>query len=149
MSRNLSSRHRLNGYSAQRVAGLFLASSSRIVLDASAPKCMFPWRARYPLSQVPITPVPIKSKIRTSHRPFRSSPQAASQYVCPSKFLLLDCRAKARAKDMFFHRHRCSPPSRPHVRAARRCSGCAFGARRWTTRCWSAAIGTVSRCACA
>ena len=52
-------RHRLIGYLEQPVPSHSPASSSRIVFNRSAPKCMFPWRAGYPLSQVPIKPVPI------------------------------------------------------------------------------------------
>ena len=44
-------RHRLNGYLAQRVPSLFLASSSRNCLNGAVPKGMFPWMTRYPLSQ--------------------------------------------------------------------------------------------------
>ena len=43
-------RHRLNGYLGQGVPSLFLASSSRIVSNHAVSTCMFPWRARYPLS---------------------------------------------------------------------------------------------------
>ena len=42
--------HRLNGYLAQRVPSIFLASSSRIYLNDAVLKCSLPWRARYPLS---------------------------------------------------------------------------------------------------
>lgn len=42
-------RRRLNGYLRLTVPSFFLASSSRIVLNHSAPKCMFPLKARYPL----------------------------------------------------------------------------------------------------
>ena len=53
-----TNRHRLSGYSAQRVPGLFLASSFRKCFDCEVLKGMFPWRTRYPLSLVPIKPVP-------------------------------------------------------------------------------------------
>ena len=43
-------RHRLNGYLAQRVPSLFLASSFRMCLNCAVLKGMFPWRTRYPLS---------------------------------------------------------------------------------------------------
>ena len=43
-------RDRLNGYSAQRVPSLFLASSFRNCSNSAVLKCMFPWRTRYPLS---------------------------------------------------------------------------------------------------
>ena len=45
-------RHRLNGYVAQRVPCLFLASSFKLrnCLDSAVLKCMFAWRTRYPLS---------------------------------------------------------------------------------------------------
>ena len=52
-------RHRLNGYLAQRVPSLSLASGFRMRLICEVLKGMFPWRTRYPLSQVPIKPVPI------------------------------------------------------------------------------------------
>ena len=55
-----SNRHRLNGYVAQRVPSLFLASSFRMCLNCEALDGMFPWRTRYPLSQVPIKPVPLQ-----------------------------------------------------------------------------------------
>ena len=48
----LAFRHRLNGYLAQRVPRLFLASSSKMCLNCEV-------QGRYPLSQVPIKPVPI------------------------------------------------------------------------------------------
>ena len=47
---NRSSRRRLNGYLAQRVPSLFLASSFRKCLNLAVLKRMFPWRTRYPLS---------------------------------------------------------------------------------------------------
>ena len=50
--------HRLNGYLAQRVPSPFLASSFTTCLICEALKGMFPWRIRYPLSEVPIKPVP-------------------------------------------------------------------------------------------
>ena len=43
------SRHRLNGYLAQRVPCIFLASSFRMYF-CEVLKGMFPWRTRYPLS---------------------------------------------------------------------------------------------------
>ena len=43
-------RRRLNGYLAQRVPRLFLASSFRNCLDYAVLKCIFAWRTRYPLS---------------------------------------------------------------------------------------------------
>ena len=42
-------RHRLNGYLAQRLPSLFLASSSRNCLNYAVLRWMFSWRARYPL----------------------------------------------------------------------------------------------------
>ena len=51
-------RRRLNGYLAQRVPSLYLASSSRTCLSCEALEGMLPWRTGYPLSQVPIEPVP-------------------------------------------------------------------------------------------
>ena len=42
--------HRLNGYFAQRVPSLFLASSSRMCLNREVLKGMFPWRTRQPSS---------------------------------------------------------------------------------------------------
>ena len=45
-----SCRHRLNGYLAQRVLSHFLASSFRNLFNCAVLKCMFPWRARYPVS---------------------------------------------------------------------------------------------------
>ena len=43
-------RHRLNGYFAQRLPSLFLASSFRNCLSREVLKGMLPWRTRYPLS---------------------------------------------------------------------------------------------------
>ena len=54
-----SFRHRPNGYLAQRVPSLFLANSFRMCLNCEVLKGIFPWRTRYPLSWVPIKPVPI------------------------------------------------------------------------------------------
>ena len=51
-------RKRLNGYLAQRVPSIFLAGSFRTCFNRAVPESMFPWRARYPLSHVPIKPVP-------------------------------------------------------------------------------------------
>ena len=51
-------RHRLNEYFAQRVPSCFLASSFRMCVNCGVLKGMFPWRTRYPLSWVPIKPVP-------------------------------------------------------------------------------------------
>ena len=51
VSRLLLSRHRLNGYLAQRVRSLYPASSFRKCLDCEVLKGMFPWRTRYPLSR--------------------------------------------------------------------------------------------------
>ena len=45
-----SDRRWRNGYLAQRVPSLYLASGSRICLNYAALGCMFPWRTRYPLS---------------------------------------------------------------------------------------------------
>ena len=42
-------RHWQNGYLAQQVPSLSLASSSGKCLNLAVPKCTFPWRARYPL----------------------------------------------------------------------------------------------------
>ena len=42
-------RHRLNGYLAQRVPSIFLASSFRMCLNHGVLKGMFPWRTRWPL----------------------------------------------------------------------------------------------------
>ena len=47
---SMLNRHRLNGYLAQRVPSLFLASSFRMCLNCEVLKGMFPWRTRYPLS---------------------------------------------------------------------------------------------------
>ena len=55
----LSCRHWLNGYFAQRVPSLSLASSFRTCLNCEALKGMSPWRTRHPSSEVPIEPVPI------------------------------------------------------------------------------------------
>ena len=44
------SRHRLNGYFAQRVPSLSLASSFTMCLNCEVLQGMFPWRTRYPLS---------------------------------------------------------------------------------------------------
>ena len=52
-------RHRLDEYLAQRVPSLSLAGSFRMCLNCEVLKGMFHWRTRYPLSQVPIKPVPI------------------------------------------------------------------------------------------
>ena len=43
-------RHQLNGFLAQWVPSLFLASSFRKCLNCAVLKCMFPWMSRYPLS---------------------------------------------------------------------------------------------------
>ena len=57
--------HRLNGYLAQRVPSLFLASSFRMCLDCEGLKGAFPWRASYRLSPCsagtgcPTSPVPL------------------------------------------------------------------------------------------
>ena len=61
-------RHRLNGYLAQRVPSLFLASCFTMCFNCEVFKGMFPWRTRYPLSQVPIKPVPPTSGERGSRR---------------------------------------------------------------------------------
>ena len=45
-------RHRLNGYLAQRVPSLLLASSFRTCSNGEVLKGMFPWRTGYPLSKV-------------------------------------------------------------------------------------------------
>ena len=50
--------HRLDGYLAQRVPSFLLASSFRLCLDCDVLKGMFPWRTRYPLSSVPVKPMP-------------------------------------------------------------------------------------------
>ena len=52
-------RHRLNGYLDQWAPNLFPASSSS--LDCAVLESMLSWRARYPLSQVPMKPVPIRA----------------------------------------------------------------------------------------
>ena len=49
--------HRPNGYLAQRVPSLSLASSSRSRLNGAVLKCMLPWRTRHPLRWVPMKPV--------------------------------------------------------------------------------------------
>ena len=46
----LDFRHRQNGYLAQRVPSLFLASSFRMCLNCEFLKIIFPLRTRYPLS---------------------------------------------------------------------------------------------------
>ena len=56
-------RHRLDGYLAQWVPSLSLASGSRNCLNCEVLKGMFPWRTRHPLSQVPIKPVPITDRL--------------------------------------------------------------------------------------
>ena len=55
-------RQRLNGYLAQRVPGLFLANMFRIGYNVEALTGTFLSRTRYPLSSVPIKPVPIKTE---------------------------------------------------------------------------------------
>ena len=70
----LQDRHRLNGYLAQRVPSLLLASSSRKCFNCAALKCMFPWRTRYPLSSSP--------KLVPHH----SAPAARLFSVSPSVF---------------------------------------------------------------
>ena len=44
-------RHRLNGYLAQGVPSLFLASSFTTCLNREVLQGMFPWRTRYPVSR--------------------------------------------------------------------------------------------------
>ena len=44
-------RRRPNGYLAQRVPSLLFASRERTWLNYAVLTCMFPWRARYPLSR--------------------------------------------------------------------------------------------------
>ena len=56
--RTVRLRHRLNGYLAQRIPRICIASSFRMCLNCEELKGMYPWRTRYPLSQVPIKPVP-------------------------------------------------------------------------------------------
>ena len=58
-SREVFRRRRLNGYLALRALSRFLASSFRMCLNCEVLKGMLPWRTKYPLSQVPIKPVPI------------------------------------------------------------------------------------------
>ena len=53
-------RHQLNWYLAQRVPSFFLASSFRTCLNYAVLKGMPPWRTRYPLSSVPVMPVPTR-----------------------------------------------------------------------------------------
>ena len=51
-------RHRLNRYLAQRVPSIIIANSFTMCLTCEVLKVMFSWRTRYPLSYVPIKPVP-------------------------------------------------------------------------------------------
>ena len=52
-------RHRLNGYLAQRVSSLSLASSLRNHFSCAVLKCIFPWRARYPLRPNSLLTLPL------------------------------------------------------------------------------------------
>ena len=58
-------RQRLNGYLDQRVPSLLLASSSRKCSARAVLECMLPWRARCPLSWVPIKSVPNVADVDT------------------------------------------------------------------------------------
>ena len=49
-------------YLAQPARSLFLAIGFRMCLAGEVLKGMFPWRTRYPLSYVPIKPVPIVAR---------------------------------------------------------------------------------------
>ena len=69
-------RHQLNGY-LERVPSLSLASSFTTSLDCEVLKDMFPWRTRYPLSSLPVKPVPKVPPPPVTHArdPLRPRPQ--------------------------------------------------------------------------